>query len=332
MYVSQVLDRLASVPGIEAAGGIDDLFQLNVPGKLGFRAVEGQRSESRQEWTALTWDAVSGDYFHAMGAKLLRGRFFTDQDGPDSPLVAVIDESLARRYWPNEDPIGKRFKGEDPRGRNDDWLTVIGVVRNMRRQGLERETTPHVYEWYRQSQALTRDIVVRTRGNPANFATAVRAAVRSVDRTAVIARVTTLDGEIEEQTTERRFQTWLMGLFASVGLGLAAIGIYGLMHYTVAHRTREIAIRMAVGARVEQVVGMTLREGVVLSLIGAAAGIAAAFWTNRLLAGLLFGVRPGDLWTLVSASLLLIAGALLGSALPAFRAAKVDPVTVLRFD
>jgi putative ABC transport system permease protein len=161
----EALDRIAAFPNVRAVGAISGLFELGEATNLGLRAVEGHAAERPENWTPLIWKSVSGNYFAAMGTALLRGRDFANQDGLDSPLVAVIDESAARRYWPGEDPIGKRFKGQDPRGRNDDWIAVIGVVRDMRRNGLERAPLPHVFEWYNQQRAgAPSDLVIRTNG------------------------------------------------------------------------------------------------------------------------------------------------------------------------
>jgi predicted permease len=143
---SKVLERVGALPGIQAVGAVDSLFDLGKINNLGLRNIEGHTPEPTEQWTPLRWAAVRGDYFQAMGVQLLRGRYFTAHDGPNSPLVAIIDESMARRYWPNEGAIGKRFKGQDPRGKSDDWLTVVGIIRDMRRSGLERGPIPHVYE------------------------------------------------------------------------------------------------------------------------------------------------------------------------------------------
>ncbi len=205
--------RLQAVPGVKDAGAIDSLFDLGSTQNLGLRSIEGHTPERREQWTALTWDTVRGDYFQTLGAQLLRGRYFSDEDGPQSPLVAIIDESAARRYWPGENPVGKRFKGQDRRGQNDDWLTVVGVVHDIRTHGLERQPTPHIYEWSRQSGNATADVLVRVAGDPRAFAGTLRDVVRSVAPMATLSNVTTVQQQLSQQLLARRFQTLLLGLF-----------------------------------------------------------------------------------------------------------------------
>ncbi len=327
-----VLERVRSVPGIEAAGETDSLFELGNLSNLGLRAIEGRMPEPRDHWTPLSWVSVRGDYFQSMGVPLLRGRYFGPDDGPRSPLVAIIDESMARRYWPREDPIGKRFKGQDARGQTDDWLTVIGVVRDMRRSGLEKNPVPHVFE--PSTQAIDGDrtsyLVVRTAGDPRSIAAEVRTVVRGISSTAIISDVATLESVLEEQLSPRRFQTSVLGIFSAIALGLAAFGLFGLMHYTVVQRAKEIGIRSALGARRIDIFRLVLTDAAKLAFLGIAIGLCGALVLTRFIASLLFDVRPIDALTFAASSLLLMVFALLASWLPARRAAKVDPMVALR--
>jgi predicted permease len=330
------LERIRSIPGVQAAGAINGLLTRNPsssnPAGFGLRGVEGKASESQAQWTPLDWTTIRGDYIQAMGSQLLRGRYFSERDGVGTPLEAIVDESMARRFWPGEDPIGKRFKGFDARGHNDEWLSVIGVAPDMRRHGLEREPTAHIYQWYKQSGEATPDLVVRTSGDPKALAATLRNVVRGLDRTAILSPVTTLEQQLAEQLSPRRFQTSLLGLFSLIALVLASVGIYGVMHYSVAQRTHEIGIRMALGARPGDVLRMVIRQGLTLAIAGLAVGLAGACWLTGVLSNLLYAVSPADPPTFLSVSFLLTAVAALASAIPAWRAAKVDPLLALRHD
>jgi putative ABC transport system permease protein len=186
-----ILERIRGLPGVQAVGAVDTVLDLGKISNLGLRSIEGRSPEPQQRWTPLRWTTVRGDYFQAMGVQLLRGRYFSEQDGRDSPLVAIIDESMARRYWPGEDAIGKRFKGQDPRGHNDDWLTVIGVIRDMRRSGLDKDPIPHVYQ--PDTQAIdgyqTGGLVVRVGSASASLAQPLRAMVREIDSAAILSSI-----------------------------------------------------------------------------------------------------------------------------------------------
>ena len=323
------LSRVRSIPGVAAVGAIEGLFETQ-PQDFGLRVVEGRAPEPQLKWSPLIWTSIRGDYFQAMGARLLRGRFFTGRDGPDSPLVAVVDESTVRRYWPGENPIGQRIKGFDRRGRNDDWVTVIGVVEDMRRHGREQKFAAHVYEWYKQSGSGTGDLVVRTAGAPKAFAASLRHVVRDLDRTAILSPVTTIEQQLSDQLAPRRFQTWLLSLFSLIAVLLASLGIYGVMHYSVAQRRHEIGIRVALGARPGSVVRMVIRQGLWLAAIGLGAGLTGGWWLTRLLSNLLFGVTASDPLTFAAVSIFLVAVAVLASSIPALRAARVDPIQALR--
>jgi predicted permease len=330
-FHKQVLERVAALPGVEAVGAISDQFELSTLRKLGLRAIDGHAPELPENWTPLIWQTISGDYLQAMEAPLLRGRYPSEQDGLDSPLVALIDENTARRYLGNEDPIGKRFKGQDARGKHDDWLTVIGVFGNMRRNGLEREPVPHVFVWYTQEGGAPQDLVVRTTGDPRMAAT-VRGVIRGLDPVAILSPVKTINEELSEQLSPRRFQTSLLTLFSLLALLLAGVGVFAVLHYSVAQRAHEMGVRIALGAQSVHVLSLVLRSGVRLALIGVVFGMVAASALTRLMSSLLYGVSPTDPATYTSVSLLLMSIAMLASYLPARRAMRVDPIVALRHE
>jgi predicted permease len=329
----EAIERARALPGVQAAGAIDDLFELGRIDNNGLRSIEGRAAEPREAWTSpVIWDTVRGDFFQAMGAPLLRGRYFSESDAPNAPLVVIIDEAMARRYWPSEDPIGQRIKGQDRRGHHDDWLTVIGVVGDMRRSGLERQPIPHVYEWYSQvtvGDGSTPDLVIRT-VNPQGVAASLRSVIRGLSHTAILSGVTTLEQQLSSQLSPRRFETSLLGVFAGIALVLASVGIYGLVHYSVLQRTHEIGIRMALGAQKSDVFRLMVGQGLTLAGAGIGIGLVGAAGLTRLLSGLLYGVKPMDPVTFVAAPAVLIAVALLACYIPARRAAKVDPMAALR--
>lgn len=322
----EAMTRIGQLPGVSAAGAISTMFFAGDQAKFGLRAVEGQPAEARAQWTPMTWSTISGGYFPALGLPLLRGRFFNNRDTEEAPPVVIINETMARRYWPGEDPIGKGIKGFDPRGRNDEWVRVAGVVKDMRSRGLEREPMAQIYETQAQSYDETENLVVRTSVSAA----VLRDTIRTVDKTAVWSDVSTLEDQLREQNAPRRFQTLLVSLFAAIALGLAAAGIFGMMHFAVSRRTREIGIRMAMGARPANVLGMVMREGLLLAAIGVGAGLAGSLVLTRSLRSLLFEVKPGDPLTVSTVSLLLIFIALLACYIPARRATRVDPMMALR--
>ena len=319
--------RLAALSGVRFVGGISGLFELDRPPLNSLRAVEG-REPGQGTSAPLTWTTVSGDYFRAMGVPLVAGRYFSDRDTANAPLVAIIDEGMARRYWPNENPLGKRFKGQDPRGRNDDWLTVVGIAKSARRQGLEQEPTPHIYEWYKQAGPTT-DWVIRTAGDPNGFVSPVRSAVRETEPHATISNLMSLESQIELQTSARRFRTWLLGLFAALAMLMSTVGIYGVISYATVQRTQEVGIRMALGAQRSTVLSMILRQGLALVSTGLVVGMTAAVALTHLISGLLFGVTPTDPITFAAVAAILLAVAVGAILLPALRATQVDPLTAL---
>ena len=328
VFQDDLLARLRALPGVRWAGGINGLFELDQPPLNSLRSVEG-RDPGQDRSRPLTWTTVGGDYFRAMGIALVAGRYFSDRDTADSPLVAIVDEGMARRYWPDADPLDKRFKGQDARGRNDDWLTVVGVVKSARRQGLEREPTPHVYEWSKQAGPVV-DWVIRTSGDPTSFTGLVRSAVREAEPHAAISGLMSTRGQIEIQNSARRFRTWLLGLFAALAMLLSTVGIYGVMSYATAQRTQEIGVRMALGAQRNGILILVLRQGMALAAAGLAVGMAAAIGLTHLISGLLFGVTPTDPTTFAAAAVILVGAAAGATLFPALRATRLDPLTALR--
>lgn len=265
-----------------------------------------------------------------MGTRLLSGRFFSASDTADSPLVAIINKAIAHRYWPGENAVGKRFKGFDKRGKNDDWLTVIGVVEDMRSNGLDKQPAGEVHEWYRQSDESTPDLVVRVSANPSTLAGALRETVRGVDPAAVISSVSTVEQQLAGQLSSRRFETFLVTLFSALALLLAGSGVYGIIQYSISRRS-EIGIRMALGATPADIQRLVIREGLFVGIVGLALGVAGALGLTRFLASLLYGVRPSDPLTFACVSVLLLGMAALASSMPARRASRIDPMVALRY-
>lgn len=328
--LDRIMEGMQGIPGVERVGGISNLFELGAPPSNSLRSVEGEPDEINRS-RPLTWTTVSGDYFQTMGIPLLAGRLFSDRDRESSGLVAVIDQSMANRYWAGRDPIGKRFKGQDRRGVNDEWITVVGIVRDARRQGVEREPTPHVFMWHRQSEVAS-DCVIRSSVRPESLIAGVRQVVRDVDPRTIISTIAPMETVLASQIVERRFQTWLLTIFAALALSLAAVGIFGVMSHAAARRTHEIGIRMALGADRLGVVRLILLRGLGLATVGLVAGIAAAIGATRLLSSLLFGVTPTDPMTFSLATTLLLAVAGVATLIPAWRASGVDPLLALRKD
>ena len=329
-FYDQVMERIAGLPGVTAVGGVSNLFFLDEKRTHALRHVEGRPPEPRSAWTPLVWTQVSGNYFQAMGIRLLRGRYFDASDRPGAPLAAIINETLAHRYWPGEDPTGKRFKGFDPRGRNDDWLTVVGVVQDMHSGGLERAPLAQVYEVQSQRGEQIGNLVVRATGEASQVARSVRSIIRAADPAALVPGIATMTELLADQESDRRFQTWLIAVFSGMALLLAAFGVFAVMHYAVASRTHEIAVRMAVGARAGNIIALVLREGVRLAITGIAAGCIVAAWASTGLASMLYGVAPQDPVTYAAAGAALVAVALAACVYPARRASAVDPMNALR--
>ena len=323
----RVLQEILAVPGVESAGIIGDLFIGNAREQL--LTTEGDDG-TVSERLRFRRDEVSTDFFTTVGTPLLRGRLFSIGDGPDAPRVAIINDAMARRSWAGRDPVGRRFKF-GPRDSDRPWFTVVGVVGDMRRQGLEREPVPQVFESLAQNPPRSVDLFIRTSTDDAlAMAGALRAAVRRVEKHAPIYGVAPLEEQLGAYLTQRRFQTSLLTGFSVVALLMAAVGIYGLIQYSIATRTQEIGVRMAIGAQTGDIFRMIIGEGLTLTLIGLALGLVGAWWLGRAGSSLLFGVTATDPLTFMTVSLVLTAVALAACYVPARHAMKVEPIVALR--
>jgi len=326
-FYSRVLEQVASLPGVESAGITSELFV----GGGGDRIVTTEK-DTRPVTDRLRFrsDELSEGLFKAIGTPLLHGRFFSRADGPASPLVAIINEAMARQLWPGSDPVGKRFK-LGPEDTASPWYTVVGVVGDMRREGLEKDPIPQMFQPLAQDPPRRAILLARTSADePLKMAGAVQAAVGRVEKNAPIYGVATLENQLGAFLTERRFQTSLLTGFSVIAMLMAAIGIYGLIQYSIAMRTREIGIRIAVGAQAGEIFRMILGEGLKLSLAGLMLGLVGAFCLRGAIASLLFGVTAADPLTFMTVSLLLIAVAAAACYFPARRAMKVEPIVALR--
>jgi predicted permease len=314
----QISARVAALPGVQATGTIEDFFMRRNPDSS--IIIEGRPPVSKQDTGPLIKESVGAGFFQTVLAPLLKGRFFSEQEGQLSRVV-IINETLARRLFPREDPIGRRLQADG------DWRTIVGVVGDMRRQALERQP---VSEVYLPGATGNMDLVVRVQSDALQHVAAVREAIRSVEKNAAVYSVTTVERRLEELGAQRRFQTWLFSLFAALALGLAVIGIYGVLSYSVAQRRQEIGIRVALGAQVRDVMRLVIGQGMTLALIGLTLGLIASFGLTRLMSGLLFGVSATDPLTFALIAALLCVVALLACWIPARRATKADPLLALR--
>lgn len=334
---SQLIARLKTVPGVQSADATGFLpLEGGWPTKF---FIQGQPPPVQGEEPIAQHRPVSEGYFQTMGVRVLRGRKFEERDNADAPGVMIVNEALVRRYFPNEDPIGKHLtttgRQYGPLGRvmpSSLEMEVVGVVGDEKNSSLSKTAEPAIYFSHRQFSYRSMSIAVRTTAAPLGLLNTVRNEVWALDRNLPVSNVKTMDQRMGEAVAQPRFSAVLLGLFAALALLLAAVGIYGVISYTVEQRTHEIGIRMALGAGRRDVLRLVIRQGMLLTLTGVVTGLGAAFGLTRLLSSLLFGVSATDPWTFVLISLLLITIALLACWIPARRATKVDPIVALRYE
>lgn len=331
-FYQQLLDHVRQLPGVRAAGAARSLPLGSTIGDFGLQ-VDGYEPPPGTNPKG-DWQIVTDGYLEAMGERLIRGRAIARGDTTDGMLVALINEEMARRYWPGKDPIGGRFKiGVNPQR---PWVTVVGIVAGVRHNGItdaikEKFYVPHT-QWHRSVGNPIRGmtLVVRTTGDPAALAGPVRRAVRALDANLPVAEVRTMSDVVDATLSTPAFTGILLATFAALALVLSAIGIYGVLSYLVSRRTREIGIRVAIGARQRDVVQLILRSGLLLSIAGIAVGMGLAAWASQLMHGLLYDVSPADPLTFTIVGLTLVLVALAASVVPAWRATRVDPVIALK--
>ena len=321
----QLVNKLAALPGIQSVGLFSEL-PFSDERRIGFRIEGADPTQYHQADN----DMVSNDYFRAMGISLLKGRTFTDDDRKDTPAVAVINEAMARQFWPGDNPIGKRilWGGRPP-------FAIVGIVNDVKLYGLDIEAGPAVYFSVFQVESgvsFQTVFAIRASGHPVALIPAVRNQIWSVDKELPIYDVSTMNDVVAESLAQRRFTLWLLSSFAAIALLLAAIGLYGVISYSVTQRTQEMGVRMALGASPRDLLQLIVGSGTRLACLGIGAGILAALLLTPLMSSMLFGVHPVDPLTFVAVSLLLFFVVLLASYMPARRATKIDPMVALRYE
>jgi predicted permease len=328
-FLRELLRRGRTLPGVqEAALGLDASIPLNHDRNVSPLILEGREVQSRQSALVEQSD-VSPEYFHLLEIPLLRGRLFSDLDNEKAPQVAVINQAMARTYWPSGDPLGKRLK-VTPSSKS--WITVIGVIANARTESLADAGVPQIYLDVYQTKARELAIFLRGRLDPSAIPAQVRQQVQSVNPELPVYGAQTLADALSASLAARRFLMEIVASFAATALLLAALGIYGVISYIVSERTRDIGIRLALGAQRENILKMVLRQGLGLAISGAAVGLVGALIGSHLMAGLLYGVRPTDPLTFLGVTILLTVVALAACYIPARRAMRINPLTALRYD
>jgi putative ABC transport system permease protein len=328
-FYDALLERLAALPGVEAAGAVN-VLPLSGSNTSSNISIEGEDDETTRRRPNANRRSVSPDYFRALGMRVVKGRPFSARDTAASQPVVIINEALAERRFPPGEAIGRRLRLGAGNANTNPWLEVVGIVADVRHAALEIAPSEEMYLPCAQRPSGEMTLVLGGRGDTTALASSLRAAVRSIDPDQPLAGVRPMDEIVDESLAPRRAALILLGAFASIAVLLAAVGLYGLIAYSVTQRTQEIGVRMALGAEAKDILAMVLRQGLRLAAAGVAAGLLAAFVLARLMSSLLFGIGAADPLTFLFVPFLLAAVAALASLLPARRATRVDPMTALR--
>jgi len=326
----QLIDRLRALPDVQGVSATTQILMPKITSSSSF-TIEGRPNEPDEQRQELPMDAIFPDYFSVMGIQLLKGRSFTEQDSRESLPVAIINDAMVRRYFPNDDPLGKRFTFGDGRPQSN-WMTIVGVVKDTKRQGLSSPVRMESFLPHAQNPSSQMEIVIHTKNDPSSLSKAFRDVVRQFDPDLPVRKIQTMEDIFATSIAEQRLNTLLFGLFGGIALVLAAIGIYGVMSYATNQRLHEMGIRIALGATRRNIVRLVVGQGMVLALAGVAIGLVGAFAAARVLRNLLFEIGTTDIVTFAITPVILIAVALLACYLPARRATKVDPISTLRYE
>ena len=330
--IKQLEASLAGAPEVSSVGFVTRLPLMSALNNITtFLAIEGKPVPAGER-PEIDFRRASTGYFQTMGIPLLSGRLVTEQDIINNTGSVIINEAMAKRFWPGEDPVGKRISTANSTGQQTQWQTIVGVVGSVRHLGLDVEPRPEIYYHTNTVPPFGPVVVIRTTGDPQRLISIARAKVREIDRDVPISNVNTMEQLVAQSVAQRRFGMFLVGIFAALALVLAVVGIYGVVSYSVAQRTNEIGVRMALGASATDVLKMVLKNGMTLALIGVGAGLVGAFVLTRVMAAMLFDVKPTDAATFAIVSVGLILVALLACYVPARRAMKVDPLEALRYE
>jgi predicted permease len=325
-FYKQLCDRVNALPGVEAAGISYSLPMSSVALAWGPISIEGYVPKNEADFVMSNERFVSPGYFPAMNVPLLGGRHFDQRDVKGAPETVIVNENLAQRFWPNVDPIGKRLELED----KGPWRTIVGVVRDTKQFSVDKEPPISIYLPAEQFSIGSMFLVVRTNGDPASMTSGIKNEIHTLDPELPAFDLKTMDQRLSDSLARRRLSTYLLGIFAAVAMILAAIGIYGVIAYSVTQRTHEIGIRMALGAQPVNILRLVMRQSFVLVVLGMGFGLAVAFVLTGVMSSLLFGVSPTDLLTFTVPPLVLGSVAFLASYFPARRAGRVDPMIALR--
>jgi putative ABC transport system permease protein len=327
-FYRDIAARLSTLPGVRSVSAVNRL-PISGGDPHGLLTIEN-RTFGPGETPAVSFRRILPNYFQAMGIPLLKGREFNDRDAGGKPDVVIINQKMAERYWPNGDAVGGRIKIGPPQ--NQPWLTIVGVVGNVNHTGLDAGADLATYEPHGKRPWSEMIMLVRTDVDPRTVSAAVQNELKQVEKEILIEDVVTMDERLHLSVAPQRMNLVLLATFALLALVLAAVGIYGVMAHSVAQRTQEIGIRMALGAQLKDVLSLVLRNGMSLAVLGIAIGLLGAFGLTRLMSGLLFEVAPTDALTFASVSVVLLVVAFLACYLPARRATKVDPLEALRYE